>query len=80
MGKILDLVTRKTKVDEQIDNMQMSIAREIESAVNTLTDNSKLLEKTRFRAEDLAKVYNNERLAIFKLNSLASDLKRDARL
>ncbi len=70
---------KKTKVDTQIDEMQLSIVKEIESAINTLTSNRKLIEKTRFRPEDLATVYNNEQLAIFKLNCLASDLKSDTR-
>lgn len=79
MCKLIKRKEKKTRVDTQIDEMQISIVNEIESAVKTLKDNRKLLEKTRFRPEDLAKVYNNEQLAILKLNCLASDLKRDTR-
>ena len=80
MRKLIEFKPKKTKVDEQIDELQLSIVNEIESAINNLTDNRKLLERTKFRAGDLATVYNNEQVAIFKLKNLASDLKRDARL
>lgn len=80
MGKILDLFSRKTKVDKQIDEMQMSIARELNSPMDDMKAILKMFEKTRVRKEDVVEMYNLANSALFKLNSLASDLKRDARL
>ena len=80
MGKILDLFSRKTKVDRQIDEMQMSIARELNSPMDDMKAILKMFEKTRVRKEDVVEMYNLANSALFKLNSLASDLKRDARL
>ena len=80
MGKILDLFTRKTKVDKQIDEMQMSIARELNSPMDDMKAILKMFEKTRVRKEDVVEMYNLANSALFKLNSLASDLKSDARL
>ena len=80
MGKILDWFTRKTKVDKQIDEMQMSIARELNSPMDDMKAILKMFEKTRVRKEDVVEMYNLANSALFKLNSLASDLKRDARL
>lgn len=80
MGKILDLFSRRTKVDKQIDEMQMSIARELNSPMDDMKAILKMFEKTRVRKEDVVEMYNLANSALFKLNSLASDLKRDARL
>lgn len=80
MGKILDWFTRKTKVDKQIDEMQMSIARELNSPMDDMKAILKMFEKTSARKEDVVEMYNLANSALFKLNSLASDLKRDARL
>ena len=80
MGKILDLFTRKTKVDKQIDEMQMSIARELNSPMDDMKAILKMFEKTIVRNEDVVEMYNLANSALFKLNSLASDLQRDARL
>lgn len=80
MGKIIDLFTRKTKVDKQIDEMQMSIARELNSPMDDMKAILKMFEKTIVRNEDVVEMYNLANSALFKLNSLASDLKRDARL
>lgn len=80
MGKILDLFSRKTKVDRQIDEMQMSIARELNSPMDDMKAILKMFEKTIVRKEDVVEMYNLANSALFKLNSLASDLKRDARL
>lgn len=80
MGKILDLFSRRTKVDKQIDEMQMSIARELNSPMDDMKAILKMFEKTRVRNEDVVEMYNLANSALFKLNSLASDLKRDARL
>lgn len=80
MGKILNLFTGKTKVDKQIDEMQMSIARELNSPMDDMKAILKMFEKTIVRNEDVVEMYNLANSALFKLNSLASDLKRDARL
>lgn len=72
--------TKRTKVDKQIDEMQMSIVREINSSINDLQGITKMFRKTRVRDEDVVEIYNLANSAIFKLKNLASDLQTDARL
>lgn len=79
--KILQMFKRKTKVDEQIDTIQLSIADELgridrllQAVVNT-ADNRRLLVDS-----DIASILNNTQHARYLLKNLASDLKSDARL
>lgn len=80
--KILKMFKRKTKVDEQIDTMQLSIADELggridrllQAVVNTIGDHKVLVDS------DIASILNNTQHARYLLKNLASDLKRDARL
>lgn len=78
--KILEMF-RKTKVDEQIDTMQLSIADELgridrllQAVVNTIGDHKVLVDS------DIASILNNTQHARYLLKNLASELKRDARL
>ena len=80
MSKILSLFSGRTKVDKQIDEMQLSIARELNSPMKDMQSILKMFEKTRVRNEDVAEMYNLANSALFKLKNLASDLQRDARL
>lgn len=72
---------RKTKVDEQIDTMQLSIAKDLDkidrllqAVVNIIGDHKVLVDS------DIASILNNTQHARYLLKNLASDLKRDARL
>lgn len=79
--KILEMFKRKTKVDEQIDTMQLSIAKDLDkidrllqAVVNIIGDHKVLVDS------DIASILNNTQHARYLLKNLASDLKRDARL
>ena len=72
---------KKTSVDEQIDNIQISIAEELSrierllrSSIETIGTHKRLTE-----AETIS-VLNNVQHARYLIKNLASDLKRDARL
>lgn len=71
---------QKTRVDEQIDQMQESIAYVLRDIMKISKESIKLFNKTRLRAEDVATLGNNMQ-AIYEITkNLASDLQRDARL
>lgn len=79
--KILKMFKRKTKVDEQIDTMQLSIADELgridrllQAVVNTIGNHKVLVDS------DIASILNNTQHAKYLLKNLASELKSDARL
>ena len=73
--------SNKTKVDEQIDTMQLSVANELDKvdrflkAIVDTVDNRRLLVDS-----DIISILNNTQHARFILKNLASDLKSDARL
>ena len=73
--------SNKTKVDEQIDTMQLSVAHELDKvdrllkAIVDTVDNRRLLVDS-----DIASILNNTQHARYLLKNLASDLKSDARL
>lgn len=73
--------SNKTKVDEQIDTMQLSVANELDKvdrflkAIVDTVDNRRLLVDS-----DIASILNNTQHARYLLKNLASDLKSDARL
>lgn len=80
MGLLKFRKIKKTKVEEQIDTMQSTIAfdlRKVERLLKTIidvADNNKLTEA------DFVSIYNNAQHALYITKNLASDLERDARL
>lgn len=81
MSKTLTFLMKKTKVDKQIDEMQLSVVSELDkisrlqNQVLKIIDNAKEIKK-----EELVSIHNNIQHANFITKNLASDLKQDARL
>ena len=79
MYKIIRFVIRKKPIEKQIDEIQESVCREVESAIKDINMSIKFCEKALIRPEYLTTIYNNANLALFKLKNLVSDLKGDTR-
>ena len=81
MGLLKFRKIKKTKVEEQIDTMQSTIAfdlRKVErlfQAIIDVVDVNKKIEQA-----DLMSIYNNAQHGLYITKNLASDLERDARL
>lgn len=73
--------SNKTKVDEQIDTMQLSVAHELDRISRLQNQALKIIDNAKeITKEELASIYNNIQHANFITKNLASDLKSDARL
>lgn len=81
MSKTIAFLTKRTKVDKQIDEMQLSVVSELDkisrlqNQVLKIIDNAKEITK-----EELVSIHNNIQHANFITKNLASDLRKDARL
>lgn len=81
MSKTLVFLVKKTKVDNQIDEMQLSIVDELDR-INRLQNQAlKIIDNSEeITEEEIVSVYNNVQHANFIIKNLASDLRKDARL
>lgn len=81
MSKILVFLIKKTKIDNQIDEMQLSIVEELERISRLQNQVLKIIDNSEeITEEEIVSIYNNVQHANFITKNLASDLKHDARL
>lgn len=81
MSKTLAFLIKKTKVDNQIDEMQLSIVEELERISRLQNQALKIIDNAKEIAEEeIVSIYNNIQHANFITKILASDLKKDARI
>lgn len=81
MSKTLAFLEKKTKVDNQIDEMQLSIVDELDRISRLQNQALKIIDNSEEITEEVVvSVYNNVKHANFITKNLASDLRKDARL
>ena len=80
MGLLKFRKIKKTKVEEQIDTIQMSVSQELERVNKLITASLDVLEYKAITEQEKASIKYNLNKAKMITKNLASDLERDARL